>query len=110
MKELLNEIVSPHEMEVIFENMRNQPNNDFELALMNGLKPLLNVGSDENINGERDHAGINDDESTKNGGKKKETATDPSRDITEADPETMENTKPEVTDVTSDVSINHDEL
>lgn len=109
-KELLSEIVSPHEMEVIFENMRNQPNNDFELALMNGLKSSLNVGSDENINGEGDHAGINDDESTKSSGKKKETTTNSSRDITEADPETMENTKPEVINVTTDVSINHDEL
>lgn len=60
-KELLNEIVSPHEMEVIFENMRNQPNNDFELALMDKLKSSLN---DDNKVEQINNARMDDDEST----------------------------------------------
>ncbi|AJV02708.1 Yos9p [Saccharomyces cerevisiae YJM1399] len=96
-KELLNEIVSPHEMEVIFENMRNQPNNDFELALMNKLKSSLN---DDNKVEQINNARMDDDESTSH----------TTRDIGEAGSQTTGNTESEVTNVAADVFIEHDEL
>lgn len=96
-KELLNEIVSPHEMEVIFENMRNQPNNDFELALMNKLKSSLN---DDNKVEQINNARMDDDESTSH----------TTRDIGEAGSQTTGNTESEVTNVAAGVFIEHDEL
>ena len=96
-KELLNEIVSPHEMEVIFENMRNQPNNDFELALMDKLKSSLN---DDNKVGQINNARMDDDESTSH----------TTRDIGEAGSQTTGNTESEVTNVAAGVFIEHDEL
>ena len=96
-KELLNEIVSPHEMEVIFENMRNQPNNDFELALMNKLKSSLN---DDNKVELINNARMDDDESTSH----------TTRDIGEAGSQTTGNTESEVTNVAAGVFIEHDEL
>ncbi|GMC20147.1 unnamed protein product [Saccharomyces cerevisiae] len=96
-KELLNEIVSPHEMEVIFENMRNQPNNDFELALMDKLKSSLN---DDNKVEQINNARMDDDESTSH----------TTRDIGEAGSQTTGNTESEVTNVAAGVFIEHDEL
>ncbi|CAD6609425.1 XXYS1_4_G0046100.mRNA.1.CDS.1 [Saccharomyces cerevisiae] len=96
-KELLNEIVSPHEMEVIFENMRNQPNNDFELALMDKLKSSLN---DDNKVEQINNARMDDDESTSH----------TIRDIGEAESQTTGNTESEVTNVAAGVFIEHDEL
>ncbi|CAD6610085.1 BAG_1a_G0009090.mRNA.1.CDS.1 [Saccharomyces cerevisiae] len=96
-KELLNEIVSPHEMEVIFENMRNQPNNDFELALMDKLKSSLN---DDNKVEQINNARMDDDESTSH----------TIRDIGEAGSQTTGNTESEVTNVAAGVFIEHDEL
>ncbi|CAI5064342.1 CPS_HP_G0007010.mRNA.1.CDS.1 [Saccharomyces cerevisiae] len=96
-KELLNEIVSPHEMEVIFENMRNQPNNDFELALMDKLKSSLN---DDNKVEQINNARMDDDESTSH----------TTRDIGEAGSQTTGNTESEVTNVAAGVFIKHDEL
>ncbi|AJU67696.1 Yos9p [Saccharomyces cerevisiae YJM470] len=96
-KELLNEIVSPHEMEVIFENMRNQPNNDFELALMDKLKSSLN---DDNKVEQINNARMDDDESTSH----------TTRDIGEAGSQTTGNTESEVTNVAGGVFIEHDEL
>lgn len=96
-KELLNEIVSPHEMEVIFENMRNQPNNDFELALMDKLKSSLN---DDNKVEQINNARMDDDESTSH----------TTRDIGEAGSQTTVNTESEVTNVAAGVFIEHDEL
>ncbi|CAI4910280.1 BAD_HP_G0046260.mRNA.1.CDS.1 [Saccharomyces cerevisiae] len=96
-KELLNEIVSPHEMEVIFENMRNQPNNDFELALMDKLKSSLN---DDNKVEQINNARMDDDESTSH----------TTRDIGEAGSQTTGNTELEVTNVAAGVFIEHDEL
>ncbi|CAI4336949.1 BBM_1a_G0009130.mRNA.1.CDS.1 [Saccharomyces cerevisiae] len=96
-KELLNEIVSPHEMEVIFENMRNQPNNDFEMGLMNKLKSSLN---DDNKVEQINNARMDDDESTSH----------TTRDIGEAGSQTTGNTESEVTNVAAGVFIEHDEL
>ena len=96
-KELLNEIVSPHEMEVIFENMRNQPNNDFELALMNKLKSSLN---DDNKVEQINNARMDDDE----------RLSHTTRDIGEAGSQTTGNTESEVTNVAAGVFIEHDEL
>ncbi|CAI4344027.1 CEL_1a_G0009220.mRNA.1.CDS.1 [Saccharomyces cerevisiae] len=96
-KELLNEILSPHEMEVIFENMRNQPNNDFELALMDKLKSSLN---DDNKVEQINNARMDDDESTSH----------TTRDIGEAGSQTTGNTESEVTNVAAGVFIEHDEL
>lgn len=124
-KELLNEIVGPREMEVIFESIRNQPNNDFELALLNGLKHSLAAGINEN-NVEQVQANIDDNKNTQGNkdvtelpnrtgekasdSKKKESTTNSSKEIAKDGSGTTEIVESEETNVNADVFIDHDEL
>ncbi|CAI4058015.1 Yos9p SKDI_04G2860 [Saccharomyces kudriavzevii IFO 1802] len=122
-KELLNEIAGPQDMELIFERMRNQPNNDFELALINGFKSSLAFGDNEKNTEQVEQARIDNDGSalsakgssesiiqTKISGNNIKEEESPSRDAGEAASAMAQSTEVEAINDIPDVNIEHDEL
>ncbi|KOH00910.1 Yos9p [Saccharomyces eubayanus] len=123
-KELLNQIVGPQEMELILENMRNiQPNSDFELALMNGLKSSLvigndvdeakqvKIGEDGSIKGTKDNTESSTQmEELNDVGQKKESMANGKTSIDREVSEEIDLPGKDVRNEAADILVEHDEL